>query len=50
MYQTICHSDMQKRYQYWSKEGIRWTEWFNYDGEKYPYQLGKKLRNEYKDS
>ena len=40
--------DMQKRYQYWSKEGIRWTEWFNYDGEKYPYQLGKKLKNEYR--
>lgn len=43
-------SDMTyKRYQYWSKDGIRWTEWFNYDGEKYPYQLGKKLKNEYKD-
>ena len=36
----------QKRYQYYSKEGIKWTSWFPYNGPKEPVQLGK-LKNEY---
>lgn len=41
---------MQKRYEYWSKEGIVWSQWYNWDGnlmEK--WQLKNKLRNEYRD-
>lgn len=40
---------MKKRYQYWSDQGLKWTDWFDWNGEKYPYQLGKKQKNEYKD-
>lgn len=44
---------MQKRYEYWGTENgkpvKKWTEWFKYDGEKFKYQLGRKLLNEYKD-
>lgn len=40
---------MLKRYQYYSANGLTWTEWFKYDGEKFKYQLGRKLLNEYKD-
>jgi hypothetical protein len=43
----------QKRYQYWSKDGIVWTDWFDYNGPEYPIQLkgfkGKDLLNEYRD-
>ena len=38
-----------KRYQYYSKDGIVWTDWFEveeYNTEKYQY--AKKLLNEYK--
>lgn len=38
---------MYKRYQYRSKEGIMWTEWFPYNGPQEKIQLGK-LKNEYK--
>ena len=38
----------QKRYQYYSKDGIVWSEWFPYDGPEETYQLGKKLKNEYR--
>ena len=40
----------QKRYQYYSKDGIQWSEWFPCfdDEEEIPYQLGKKLLNEYR--
>ena len=41
---------IQKRYQYFSSEGIKWTKWFDYK-EKYDqpkYQFGKKLLNEYR--
>lgn len=31
-----------------SKEGKVWTDWFNYDGSEFPYQLGNKLKNEYR--
>ena len=39
---------MQKRYQYWSKDGIIWTDWFEWDGPKMPSPF-KKLKVEYKD-
>jgi len=45
----IYLSNMLKRYQYYSREGIVWTEWFKYEGEKYTWQLKNKLKNEYKD-
>ena len=38
-----------KRYQYWSKEGIKWTEWFEYDSDYKPeWQIKNKLLNQYK--
>lgn len=40
---------MMKRYQYWTRDGIRWTEFFEYDGPKLPWQMKNKLRNEYRD-
>ncbi len=40
---------MQKRFEYWSKDGKVWSEWFDYNGEKYQWQLKGKLRNEYRD-
>lgn len=39
---------MLKRYQYWSKDGIAWTDWFKWDGEKLP-SVSKRLKVEYKD-
>lgn len=39
---------MQKRFEYWSSEGKKWTEWFVYDGEKFPWQMKNKLKNEYR--
>ena len=39
---------MLKRYQYWSRDGIVWTDWFKWDGEKMPSPF-KKLKVEYKD-
>ncbi len=42
----------QKRYQYWGKNGIEWSDWFNYDGQEEPIQLkgfrGHELKNEYR--
>lgn len=40
--------NMQKRYQYWSKDGIVWTDWFNWEGEKLPSPF-KKLKVEYRE-
>jgi hypothetical protein len=40
---------LQKRYQRWTKNGKEWTEWFNFRGEKTPYQFGKQLKNEYRE-
>ena len=40
---------MEKRYQYYSKDGIRWTDWFPYQGQKFQWQLKNRLRNEYKE-
>ena len=48
---------IQKRYQYWSSTGIRWTPWFDYcpDNGQLPHlqieekwQLKNRLLNEYK--
>lgn len=38
----------QKRYEYYSSKGKVWTPWFDYDGPEVPYQLDKRLRNEYR--
>lgn len=44
----------QKRYQYWSSEGIKWTKWFNVSDniEEEPVQIkcakGLVLKNEYR--
>ena len=42
---------MLKRYQYYSRDGICWTDWFKWDSDsRDPWQLkSSKLRNEYKD-
>ena len=40
---------LQKRYEYYTREGIKWTKWFNYEGTLEPYQFGKKLKNEYRE-
>ena len=39
---------MKKRYQYYTKEGIKWTPWFQYEGSQEPWQLKGKLKNEYR--
>ena len=39
---------VQKRYQYYSKEGIQWTPWFAYNGPQEPWQLKNRLKNEYR--
>ena len=46
--ESIKESFMKKRYQYWSKDGIVWTNWFNWDGPKLPSPF-KKLKVEYRD-
>lgn len=40
---------IQKRYQYYTQKGIKWSEWFDYKGPMEPYQLDKKLKNEYRN-
>ena len=46
---------MQKRYQYWSKDGLVWTDWFDWDTDYMPeYQMEDRrifcrLKNEYRD-
>lgn len=39
-----------KRYQYYSKEGVKWTEWFECTPSALTekWQLKGKLRNEFK--
>ena len=39
---------MLKRYQYWSSEGIKWTKWFKWTGDKLPSPI-KNLKVEYKE-
>ena len=39
-----------KRYQYWTREGKKWTEWFVWTSDdRDPWQLKNRLRNEYKE-
>lgn len=40
---------MKKRYQYFGKDGIQWSEWFDYEGEQFEFQLKPRLLNEYTD-
>ena len=39
----------QKRYQYWSSEGVKWTKWFETSTVDEQWQLKNKLKNEYRD-
>lgn len=44
----------QKKYQYWTRDGKAWTDWFDYDGEEFPYQFEassktRRLLNEYRN-
>lgn len=41
---------VQKRYQYYAQDGIKWTPWFNwrYDSRD-KWQIKNKLLNEYKE-
>jgi hypothetical protein len=38
----------QKRYQYFTRNGIAWSKWFNYKGYEFLWQLKGQLRNEYR--
>lgn len=42
----------QKRYQYYGKNGLEWSEWYDYNGQEDPIQIkgfkGQDLRNEYR--
>ena len=39
-----------KRYEYWTSEGKKFTEWFKWDSDnRDPWQLKNKLKNEYKE-
>lgn len=39
---------MIKRYQYYSSNGITWTDWFSWDSDiRDPWQFKNKLKNEY---
>ena len=41
---------VQKRYQFWTKDGIQWTEWFDWDSDlRDKWQLKNRLLNEYKE-
>ena len=37
-----------KRFEYWSRDGKRFTDWFKYDGPMEKWQLKNQLKNEYK--
>ena len=41
----------QKRFQYWSRDGIKWTKWFNCDDieEKIQAKGRVTLLNEYRN-
>ena len=40
---------MEKRYQYRTKNGIEWTDFFSWNSDYRPkYQLDRKLLNEYR--
>lgn len=39
----------EKRYQYWSSQGIQWTDWFPWNSDlTEPWQIKNKLKNEYR--
>ena len=39
-----------KRYEYYSREGKRFTSWFEWNSDiRDPWQLNNKLKNEYKE-
>lgn len=39
-----------KRYQYWTRTGKVWSDWFEWTGKDKPkYQLKPSLLNEYKE-
>ena len=39
-----------KRFEYITRDGKKWTEWFKWESEnREPWQLKNRLRNEYKD-
>ena len=44
-----------KRYEYWSSEGKKWTDWFKWDSDYMPElqmtdrRIISKLKNEYKE-
>lgn len=46
---------MLKQYEYWTKDGKKWTSWFKtLSNEKHEYQfydrrISSRLKNEYKD-
>lgn len=40
---------MLKRFQYFSKDGIVWTDWFKCKSSDNKWQLKNKLLNEYKE-
>lgn len=43
---------MEKRYQYYTKDGIVWSEWMKWDSEicpKYQLKSHPTLLNEYRD-
>ena len=39
----------QKRYQYWSGGGVKWTKWFETTAFDEEWQIKNKLRNEYRE-
>ena len=40
----------KKRYQYYSKDGIKWTKWFDWDSNlRDKWQLKNKLLNQYEE-
>ena len=40
---------VQKRYQYWSSDGIKWTKWFDAHFVDEQWQMKNKLKNEYRE-
>jgi hypothetical protein len=38
----------QKRYEYFTRNGKAWSDWFNFDGKEEKWQTKGKLLNEYR--
>lgn len=45
----MSQKKLQKRYQYWGPQGLQWSDWFDWTGDKEPYQLDRRLKNEYRE-